>query len=63
MSSNPLSLRERLQNLTKDQLKAELKKFNARQQGNKAELVELLACLIEREKDVTYDPSKGIYNF
>ena len=55
-----LSLRDRLKGLTVVELKKELKdEFNATQTGVKDELVERLACLIEREQArVTQAPGK-----
>ena len=55
-----LSLRDRLRTLTVIELKKELKEqFSAIQTGVKEDLVERLACLIEREQTRTTDPSKG----
>ena len=57
-----LSLRDRLRTLTVIELKKELKEqFSAIQTGVKEDLVERLACLIEREQTrVTQDPGKKI---
>ena len=55
-----LSLRDRLRTLTVIELKKELKEqFSAIQTGVKEDLVERLACLIEREQArVTQAPGK-----
>ena len=62
-----LSLRDRLRTLTVIELKKELKEqFSAIQTGVKEDLVERLACLIEREQArVTQAPGKkkGFYHF
>ena len=58
-----LSLRDRLRTLTVIELKKELKEqFSAIQTGVKEDLVERLACLIEREQARVTDPSKGKKN-
>ena len=58
-----LSLRDRLRTLTVIELKKELKEqFSAIQTGVKEDLVERLACLIEREQTRATDPSAGKKN-
>ena len=58
-----LSLRERLKLFTVDELKAELKSFNAICSGLKDVLVDRLAYYIERN-NATRDPSEGnIFQF
>ena len=55
-----LTLRDRLNLLTVDLLKIEIKKFKAKLGGVKEDLVERLAFLIEREQDASIrDPAQG----